>query len=178
MSALDESELTCPQPLLPVVLNSLPKKKEKKSLKMCPTDQSASNGTQDKSQMVPVGQSTRAVNGSNGHQVPSAPTQQQKNPYAPRYADFLSNISNFKIIESTLRGRPPTGSSHFACDLTLAGLNNEQRESSLPTLSLILRPRLPSPRPSMRLASSTSSSPPPPHQSSPGWIVKPSASLD
>ena len=26
------------------------------------------------------------------------------NPYAPRYADFLSNTSNFSIIESTLRG--------------------------------------------------------------------------
>jgi homocitrate synthase len=28
----------------------------------------------------------------------------QTNPYAPRAADFLSNISNFNIIESTLRG--------------------------------------------------------------------------
>lgn len=26
------------------------------------------------------------------------------NPYAPRYADFLSNVSDFNIIESTLRG--------------------------------------------------------------------------
>jgi homocitrate synthase len=30
--------------------------------------------------------------------------QRRKNPYAPRAADFLSNISNFNIIESTLRG--------------------------------------------------------------------------
>lgn len=30
--------------------------------------------------------------------------QQRRNPYAPRAADFLSNISNFNIIESTLRG--------------------------------------------------------------------------
>lgn len=30
--------------------------------------------------------------------------QQQRNPYAPRASDFLSNVSNFNIIESTLRG--------------------------------------------------------------------------
>ncbi|KZV97461.1 homocitrate synthase [Exidia glandulosa HHB12029] len=47
------------------------------------------------------------VNGVNGHTNGNgkpAPSQaQQRNPYAPRYADFLSNISNFSIIESTLR---------------------------------------------------------------------------
>ena len=31
-------------------------------------------------------------------------TDQSRNPYAPRASDFLSNISNFNIIESTLRG--------------------------------------------------------------------------
>jgi homocitrate synthase len=30
--------------------------------------------------------------------------RQKLNPYAPRASDFLSNISNFNIIESTLRG--------------------------------------------------------------------------
>jgi len=30
--------------------------------------------------------------------------QQRQNPYAPRASDFLSNICNFNIIESTLRG--------------------------------------------------------------------------
>jgi len=30
-------------------------------------------------------------------------TQSHSNPYAPRYSDFLSNVQNFKIIESTLR---------------------------------------------------------------------------
>jgi homocitrate synthase len=30
--------------------------------------------------------------------------QQRQNPYAARASDFLSNISNFNIIESTLRG--------------------------------------------------------------------------
>ena len=37
--------------------------------------------------------------------VNAGPSQQQKrNPYAPRASDFLNNVSNFKIIESTLRG--------------------------------------------------------------------------
>ncbi|KAF7316991.1 Pyruvate carboxyltransferase domain-containing protein [Mycena chlorophos] len=40
------------------------------------------------------------VNGFNGYT--SAP-QRQTNPYGPRPSDFLSNISNFNIIESTLR---------------------------------------------------------------------------
>lgn len=39
-------------------------------------------------------------NGANGH---SSGTQ-NRNPYAPRASDFLNNVSNFKIIESTLRG--------------------------------------------------------------------------
>jgi len=30
-------------------------------------------------------------------------TQAHQNPYGPRYSDFLSNVQNFKIIESTLR---------------------------------------------------------------------------
>ena len=34
----------------------------------------------------------------------SASSAQRANPYAPRASDFLNNISNFKIIESTLRG--------------------------------------------------------------------------
>lgn len=39
------------------------------------------------------------MNGINGHSQ-----QQRRNPYAPRASDFLNNVSNFKIIESTLRG--------------------------------------------------------------------------
>ena len=39
---------------------------------------------------------------------PPPPSEQQRNPYAPRAADFLSNISNFNIIESTLRGSSVT----------------------------------------------------------------------
>ncbi|KAI0806336.1 HMGL-like-domain-containing protein [Irpex lacteus] len=38
------------------------------------------------------------ANGANRHQE-----QQRRNPYAPRASDFLSNVSNFNIIESTLR---------------------------------------------------------------------------
>ncbi|KAG9010963.1 mitochondrial Homoaconitase [Tulasnella sp. JGI-2019a] len=34
---------------------------------------------------------------------PPATAAHKVNPYAPRYADFLSNVSNFNIIESTLR---------------------------------------------------------------------------
>ncbi|KAF9507158.1 hypothetical protein BS47DRAFT_1304364 [Hydnum rufescens UP504] len=40
-------------------------------------------------------------NGVNGRAA-AGPTQ-PRNPYAPRYSDYLSNVSNFKIIESTLR---------------------------------------------------------------------------
>jgi homocitrate synthase len=42
------------------------------------------------------------VNGFNGH---TQSAEQTRNPYAPRPSDFLSNVSNFNIIESTLRGR-------------------------------------------------------------------------
>jgi homocitrate synthase len=40
---------------------------------------------------------------ANGHVQPQQ-DRQRHNPYAPRASDFLNNISNFKIIESTLRG--------------------------------------------------------------------------
>lgn len=49
-------------------------------------------------------------NGTNGHHngtngaAGARPDQRRHNPYAPRASDFLNNISNFKIIESTLRG--------------------------------------------------------------------------
>ncbi|KAH0833254.1 HMGL-like-domain-containing protein [Lanmaoa asiatica] len=40
-------------------------------------------------------------NGVNG--VTAGRDHHRRNPYAPRVSDFLNNISNFKIIESTLR---------------------------------------------------------------------------
>jgi homocitrate synthase len=67
---------------------------------------------------------------TNGHALPTngkrgtAPilnAKEKRNPYAPRAADFLSNISNFNIIESTLRGTCRcwlvTGSSSNNCSL-------------------------------------------------------------
>jgi len=47
------------------------------------------------------GKSKRGI--SNSAYAASIEAQKQ-NPYAPRASDFLSNISNFNIIESTLRG--------------------------------------------------------------------------
>jgi homocitrate synthase len=44
---------------------------------------------------------------TNGHAVKPQADRQRHNPYAPRASDFLNNISNFSIIESTLRGPSP-----------------------------------------------------------------------
>lgn len=95
---------------------------------MCP-HLSADTLPSDPSQMVQVdlsnsvntnGSSQRQNNGVNGHTngvnghtngingstaASRMLEQQRRNPYAPRASDFLSNISNFSIIESTLRGR-------------------------------------------------------------------------
>ena len=76
---------------------------------MCPTCDVLPAAKGDVVQ-VPIG-----TNGTNGvHTINekrgsstrlNAPrTSQQRNPYAPRASDFLSNVSNFNIIESTLRG--------------------------------------------------------------------------
>ena len=52
-----------------------------------------------------VGRPTQATNGVNGHaNGASHKPAQRNNPYAPRASDFLNNVANFKIIESTLRG--------------------------------------------------------------------------
>lgn len=45
--------------------------------------------------------------------------QQRQNPYAPRASDFLSNICNFNIIESTLRGM-----LHFRDAFSLSSLSS------------------------------------------------------
>lgn len=45
------------------------------------------------------------ANGTNGApSVKALHEQQKRNPYAARASDLLSNVSNFSIIESTLRG--------------------------------------------------------------------------
>lgn len=68
----------------------------------------------DASEMVEVpltnGSTSNGVNGSGKRGTSHNPNlaksldSQHRNPYAPRASDFLSNISNFNIIESTLRG--------------------------------------------------------------------------
>lgn len=74
---------------------------------MCPHANGDSTPS-DPSQMVPVnlsnGTSHQASTQTNGHAATNGSAKQRVNPYAPRAADFLSNISNFSIIESTLRG--------------------------------------------------------------------------
>ena len=48
---------------------------------------------------------TNGTNGVNGHaNGVSSRRPNPRNPYAPRASDFLNNVTNFKIIESTLRG--------------------------------------------------------------------------
>jgi len=64
---------------------------------MCPHQNA--DATLDAQDMVAVEAKTNHLNGANGHS-----TSQRHNPYAPRASDFLNHVSNFKIIESTLRG--------------------------------------------------------------------------
>lgn len=49
-----------------------------------------------------VNGTSNGVNGINGRSHEAQ--RPNRNPYGPRASDFLSNISNFSIIESTLRG--------------------------------------------------------------------------
>lgn len=76
---------------------------------MCPHTNGDSLSS-DRSEMVQVdlsnGVKTNGVNGrpTNNPSIKVIQEQQKRNPYAPRASDFLSNVSNFKIIESTLRG--------------------------------------------------------------------------
>lgn len=78
---------------------------------MCPhqNDGAPPDNSQD---MVAIGDTPNSLNGhhgpdgaahANGTNGRSSMTQ-RRNPYAPRASDFLNNVSNFKIIESTLRG--------------------------------------------------------------------------
>lgn len=71
---------------------------------MCPTPD-ALNGDMVGIENTPPSQTVPHTQPlTNGHANAQQQQQQQRNPYAPRYSDFLSNVSNFKIIESTLRG--------------------------------------------------------------------------
>lgn len=78
---------------------------------MCPHANGDSTPV-DKDDMVAV-ENTVPVNGANGQPAvkkrgttrdPNAHKNEVKNPYAARASDLLSNICNFNIIESTLRG--------------------------------------------------------------------------
>jgi homocitrate synthase len=76
---------------------------------MVPIDLSNGNGSHASS-VVSNGASNGSnghTNGANGHSngVHKYQEQQRRNPYAPRASDFLNNVSNFSIIESTLRGK-------------------------------------------------------------------------
>ena len=79
---------------------------------MCPHANGDSLPAADPSQMVQVDLSNGKTNGVNGHangtngapSVKDLHEQQKRNPYAARASDLLSNVSNFSIIESTLRG--------------------------------------------------------------------------
>jgi len=55
---------------------------------------------------VPLTQKANGNQGKRGisRNLRAEMERQNLNPYAPRASDFLSNISNFSIIESTLRG--------------------------------------------------------------------------
>ena len=76
---------------------------------MCPHANGDSLSTSDPSQMVQVDLSNGSQNKTNGVNGTSAikalQEQQKRNPYAARASDLLSNVSNFSIIESTLRGQ-------------------------------------------------------------------------
>ena len=126
----------------------------------------------DKDQMVAVevpqrvGRPTTATNGVNGtHNKPM--NQKQINPYAPRASDFLSNISNFNIIESTLRGLS-TSLKIFKSLLPGLITSIEQKENNSLMLFSTLRPKSLLLRRSMRSVLNISSSHHPLHRSSQG----------
>jgi len=77
---------------------------------MCPScePEAAANGNGHANGTSNVTNGSNGSNGANGHpgftavQTKSNPHQHRSNPYQP-VGDFLSNVNNFKIIESTLR---------------------------------------------------------------------------
>lgn len=113
--------------------------------------------TPHKSEMVqvdqrPVKNASSGVSGRSQQQR----TRQPRNPY--RAADFLSNVNNFKIIESTLRGTPILPYLALCNSATFIERRFIQRASSLPMPSSTPRPRLQLPKHSTPLVSSTSNS--------------------
>jgi hypothetical protein len=123
---------------------------------MCDHDSQQITETRE---MVQVDQrpAKRASNGptQNGDSSTHQRGRQARNPY--RAADFLSNVSNFKIIESTLRGTPISPRPALR-QLSLNPHSTKQRASSLPMPSSTPQPKSQLPRHSTPLVSSISNS--------------------
>lgn len=88
--ACDCGKATAPAPNEPMV-----------AVDLTSTEPNGVNGTNG----VHVNGSEKRQTATHNIRPPPNPAASQLNPYAPRYADFLSNVSNFNIIESTLRGK-------------------------------------------------------------------------
>lgn len=140
---------------------------------MCPHETADVLPT-EQSEMVQVPLTNGKANGKRGTSRSNTAhlEQQRRNPYAPRAADFLSNISNFNIIESTLRGIFYT----FNARIFIADFLIFQRVNNSPTPFSTPRLKSPLPRASMRSVWSTSSSHPPQPRSSLAPTAKPFAS--
>lgn len=79
---------------------------------MCPPPTSdLTQAPASKDELIPIDTSAPNI------PMPNEQPQQQhhkRNPYGPRYSDFLSNTSNWQIIESTLRGESARGEERAA----------------------------------------------------------------
>ncbi|MCJ1389616.1 Saccharopine dehydrogenase [Xylographa bjoerkii] len=88
---------------------------------MCPIDEEVPNGTNGHTNGHPNGTTNGAANGDRSHPGFTAITSKQnphptrKNPYQP-VGDFLSNVSRFKIIESTLREGEQFANAYFSTE--------------------------------------------------------------
>ncbi|MCJ1280786.1 Saccharopine dehydrogenase [Xylographa opegraphella] len=88
---------------------------------MCPVDEEIPNGTNGHTNGHTNGTSNGASNGDASHPGFTAITSNQnphpirKNPYQP-VGDFLSNVSRFKIIESTLREGEQFANAYFSTE--------------------------------------------------------------
>ncbi|MCJ1400250.1 Saccharopine dehydrogenase [Xylographa trunciseda] len=88
---------------------------------MCPVDDEVPNGTNGHTNGHTNGTTNGAANGNESHPGFTAITSNQnphpirKNPYQP-VGDFLSNVSRFKIIESTLREGEQFANAYFSTE--------------------------------------------------------------
>ncbi|MCJ1288625.1 Saccharopine dehydrogenase [Xylographa carneopallida] len=88
---------------------------------MCPIDEEIPNGTNGHTNGHTNGTTNGAANSDESHPGFTAITSKQnphpvrKNPYQP-VGDFLSNVSRFKIIESTLREGEQFANAYFSTE--------------------------------------------------------------